>query len=549
MLEQRAHDIILAWGWRRYLIAFVAGAVSALALPPLGLFPLLWVTMPIAVYLIDGSAGLSRFGAARSAAYAGWWFGFGFFLCGLWWVGQAILFRQEEFIWFLPFVFAGLPALLAFFPASGFFLARMLWPSGSFRIGVFAGSLALSEWLRGHVLTGFPWNCFGMALGQYLPLAQGASLFGLYGLTLLTFWFFAAPATFFAPRQSLWQRGLYPTLATGVFIALVFWGFERLSQTDRLGFVQGVQLRLIQPNILPNDPFWHSSVESMVHRYLTLSDQAASPAVTGLSDVTHVFWPESAFPFDLENNESAMALISETLPSTTTLITGAVSSDSSDDILIPSMQNVMLVIGRGKKDKKNRDVRILDIYAKAHLVPFGEYVPFPVFLELLGLRPLVNQVGAFKAGKPHMIRAPGIGDIAPLICYEAIFPQESVPEGKRPKALVNVTYDGWFGKTPGPYQHFAQARLRAIEEGLPLVRVAHTGISAVVDSYGRIVRYLPLGVTGVIDSGLPKAQPPTLYASKGDMVFFLMVILSFLLDLIIGRFFSFFCKSKQLLTY
>jgi apolipoprotein N-acyltransferase len=547
MLEKRAHDIILAWGWRRYVIALVAGAVSALALPPLGLFPLLWVTLPIAVYLIDGSAGLSLLSAARSAAYAGWCFGFGFFLCGLWWIGQAFLFRQEEFLFFLPFAVLGLPALLAFFPAFGFAVARIFWPRGGLRIGVFAGMLALSEWLRGHMLTGFPWNCFGMALGQYLPLAQTASWCGLYGLTFLTLWIFASPATLFSPDKTVWQRCFFPVLTSGLFIGLFMWGSERLNSANQLGFVPGVQLRLVQPNIPPNDSFWSGNAETMVHRYLTLSDQAASPAVSGLADVTHVFWPESAFPFDLSRSENAMALISETLPEKTTLITGAVSSESGHPF-DPVLENVMLVIGR-EKGEKAKPVHILDTYAKVHLVPFGEYVPFSDILESIGLRPLVRQIGAFKPGMPRMMHVPGIGGVASLICYEALFPDKAVPKGKRPKVLINITYDGWFGLTFGPYQHFSQARLRAIEEGLPLVRVAHTGISAVIDSYGRIVRYLPLGVTGVIDSGLPKAQPPTVYAKQGDMVFFIMVVLSFLLDLIFGQIFLFFSKTKQILTH
>src|SRR5918912_165250 len=186
-MKALASRVILAWGWRRALLAWLAGAVGALAMPPFGALPALAVSLTVAVWLLDGAAATGRFGVAStpvSAAIAGWWWGFGYFVAGLWWLGSAFLVEADEFAWAIPFGVLGLPALLAFFPAFGFALSRLLWSPGAGRLFALAFGLGLSEWLRGHLFTGFPWNTFGMALGGNLVLGQAASLVGIYGLTL-----------------------------------------------------------------------------------------------------------------------------------------------------------------------------------------------------------------------------------------------------------------------------------------------------------------------------------------------------------------------------
>lgn len=508
-----ADGVILAWGWRRRAIAFLAGASGALALPPVDLWPLIVLPMTVAVWLIDGSVGGTVSGRLRAAAAAGWWWGFGFFLAGLWWLGAAFLVEADKFAWAMPLGVVALPALLAFFPALGFGCARLLWTTGGGRILVLAVMLSLSEWLRGHVLTGFPWNVYGMMLAGQTQIAQAASLIGLYGLTLLAVAIGAAPATL-GTSESAVARLRMPVLATIAVASLFGFGLWRVP-ADPVPLVAGVKLRLMQPNLPQDAKFNARNGEAILNHYLALSDRATSPTTPGLQTVTHLIWPESAFPFLLGRTPQALSRIAALLPPDVTLITGAArAGEALPGESRPPIFNAIQIVD----DEGN----IVSSYDKVHLVPFGEYLPAALdrVIRSVGLSEFVSVPGGFAAGSrrlPLVIR--GLPPAAPLICYEVVFPGEATPQGPRPGYLLNVTNDGWFGQTSGPYQHFAQARLRAIEEGLPLVRVANTGISAVTDGYGRILASLPLGREGVLDSGLPSASPATPYSRFGDLAY------------------------------
>ena len=229
-LQGLAQSIIVAWGWKRRLIALLGGAAGALAMAPLDIFPALIVSMTLAVWLIDGSAqgpGRSSLAALRTAAGAGWWWGFGYFLAGLWWLGAAFLVEAETWAWALPLGVIVLPACLALFPALGFALARLIWTPSASRVLALGAALTASEWLRGHVFTGFPWNDFGMALGGTIWLAQGASLFGLYGLTLLAVTLAASPAPLLVSGRARGGRGVLVGSSL-VFAALAIFGVGRL---------------------------------------------------------------------------------------------------------------------------------------------------------------------------------------------------------------------------------------------------------------------------------------------------------------------------------
>jgi apolipoprotein N-acyltransferase len=256
-----------------------------------------------------------------------------------------------------------------------------------------------------------------------------------------------------------------------------------------------------------------------MERYLRLSDRTTGPQSGGIHDVTVLIWPESAFPFLLAREPDALAQISGLLKPGTELITGAVRAAPSSTAQSPHAYNSVYVI--------DPDGSIRGIYDKVHLVPFGEYLPLQGLLERLGLRQLTRQVGGFLAGdRRRTMEVPHAPKMLPLICYEAIFPGSAVPAGERPGWLVNLTNDGWFGISTGPYQHFQQARVLAIAEGLPLVRAANTGISAVIDPVGRIINALPLGVEGVLDSKLPNAIEPTYFVSLGDDALILFLVVS-----------------------
>lgn len=507
-LRALAAGIILSWGWRRALLAFGAGALSALAMAPFNAWPILFLTFPVAVWLIDG-AGAGRLGGAPAAALSGWWFGFGYFVVGLYWVGYAFLVDADTFAWLLPFAVMGLPALLALFMAFGFALARLVWTGDAFRVLSLACALTVSEWLRGHILTGFPWNTLGYALTEPLALAQTASLVGLWGLTFIAVAVFATPAVLFDDRQATRRPWLAFAGALLVLAAMGIYGAARLAN-EPTQFVDKVRLRLMQPNLQQDVKFNYGAKQMVMEKYLSLSDRATGPQSSGMRDVTVLIWPESAFPFFLAREADALAQIAALLPQGTVLITGAVRPpDQPAGTQVTRAYNSIYVI--------DHDGTILSIYDKLHLVPFGEYLPFQTAMEKLGFVQITKMRGGFIPGdRRRSMAVPNAPRVLPLICYEAIFSGDILTREDRPGWIVNLTNDGWFGISTGPYQHLQQSRLRAIEEGLPVVRAANTGISAVIDPLGRIVAHLGLGAEGVLDSALPKPLQNTAFSRVQD---------------------------------
>ena len=294
-------------------------------------------------------------------------------------------------------------------------------------------------------------------------------------------------------------------------------GAIRLSRQPTV-LVANTKLRIMQPNLQQDARFNYSAKAEVMKKYLTLSDRASGPQSTGVRDVNVLIWPESAFPFFLTREADAMAEIADLLPKGTVLVTGSVRApDVPPGTRITRAYNSVYVI--------DHDGNVLSVYDKLHLVPFGEFLPFQDLMEKIGFEQLTKVQGGFIPGtRRHSMDVPGAPRMLPLICYEAIFPGDVVDRNDRPGWIVNLTNDGWFGISTGPYQHLQQARLRAIEQGLPLVRAANTGISAVIDPLGRVVAQLGLGLEGVLDSGLPAAIPPTPYARAGDVP--IMIILA-----------------------
>ncbi|MEJ1159650.1 apolipoprotein N-acyltransferase [Prosthecomicrobium sp. N25] len=505
MIERLADAVLLAWGWRRAAIGMGAGALAALAQAPLHLFPVLWVSLPVLVLLLDGAVAPGPDGTVirpwRSFFAVGWLFGFGYFLAGLWWVGAAFTVDLAQFGWLLPIALAALSGGLALFMGLGAILARAGWRDGPARILALACGLALSEWLRGHVLTGFPWNALGYGLAADDRLMQAASLVGIEGMTPLAVLIFASPTALFGPG-----RGRRAAALGGLAVLAGIYGFGawRLSGADAAGFEPGVRLRIMQPAVDQWRKWKPEFRAEILNRYVELS---AGPDGRGLNGVTHLIWPESAFPFFLAHEAWALSTIADLLPPGTTLLTGAIRAEPpSAGETRPRVYNSVFAV--------RDDAEILAAYDKVHLVPFGEYLPWQDTLESLGLRQLTHLRGGFSAGpKLRTLRIPGTPPLSALVCYEAIFPSAAIDPADRPSWLLNVTNDGWFGITPGPYQHLHQARLRAVEEGLPLVRAANSGVSAVIDAFGRVQTKLPLGESGVIDAGLPRSIAAPFYTA------------------------------------
>lgn len=503
-LRAAALSIILAWGWTRAAIALAAGLLSASAMAPFNAWPILFLTFPVLVWLIDGAAA-GKWRGVPAAALSGFCFGLGYFVPGLYWTGYAFFVDAPTFAWLSPFAVLGLPAYLALYPALGFALARLLWTSDASRIIALAVALTASEWLRGHLLTGFPWNSYGYALSEPLALAQIASVIGLWGMTFLSVAIFASPATLIEgkSRRRPW---IAPAAALAVLLSLGIFGAVRLSLLPT-AMVPHVKLRIMQPNLQQDVKFNYSAKQQVMQKYLALSDRASGPQSTGVRDASILIWPESAFPFFLTREADAMAQIAELLPKGTVLVTGAVRvpDDATPGRPVRRAYNSIYVI--------DHDGSVLSVYDKTHLVPFGEYLPFQNWMEKLGFSQLTKVQGGYIAGaRRRPLEIPNAPRALPLICYEVIFPGKVAEGDDRAGWIVNLTNDGWFGISTGPYQHLQQARLRAIEEGLPVVRAANTGISAVIDPMGRIVAQLGLGIEGVLDANLPSAIAPTIYA-------------------------------------
>jgi apolipoprotein N-acyltransferase len=505
-----AEHIILLEGWPRRILAFLAGGVAALSLQPVNVLPALAIAFPILVWLIDGLAVPGRSRLVRHAFSIGWCFGFGYFLAGLWWLGAAFIIGGEQFVWLLPLGVIGLPAGLALFMGAGVVLARMFWSSGALRLPALALGLGLSEIARASLLSGFPWNGFGQAFADHILLAQGASLIGAEGLGLLAIVLFAAPATLATGRDPL-ARWAMPALSAIMLTALASYGYARLLPTGgsrgdlaRIAMVPDVKLRIMQPNVTQDEKNKPRAGADLLDRYLRLSDRATGPQSAGLADVTHLVWPEAPFPFVLDREPRAIEAITRSLGSGTVLITGSIRAEDSPDA--PRgfrFFNSIQVFDRGG---------LVGSYDKVHLVPFGEYLPLESWLRRLGFEQFVRVIGGFSASSTRKpLDIPGFPGSVPVICFETIFPRELAVSPTGSAVFVNVTNDAWFGRTPGPHQHLAQARLRSIEFGQPMVRAANSGISAVIDPYGRMLASLPLDRADVLDSPLPAGLPGTLY--------------------------------------
>lgn len=487
-MERLAGRIMLLGGAKRAFLAFLAGALGALALPPFGFFAAMFVSFPLLVWLLDGISGNPdrnhSFGL-RSAFVTGWLFGFGYFTAGLWWLGNALLFEAEEFAWALPLAVLGLPAVLAIFYGLATMLARLVWSDGMGRIAALAAGFGLAEWLRSFVATGFPWNAIGYAAMPMPLMMQSAAPLGLFGVSTLAVFVFAAPALLGT------RKGLVPGLALAglLFAAHLGYGAFTLQEPLPLG-ASSVTVRLVQPVIDQAKKLENADRIDVFNQHLALSTQPVAP---GQPEPDMIVWPETSIPFILTEHPDALSRIADMLKDGQVLVTGAVRAEEQGAGQAPRYYNSVYVI-----DDKGQ---ILSASDKVHLTPFGEYVPYEEVLRRIGFDNLISLPGGFSpASQRTLLTLPsGIG-LYPLICYEIIFPDEvDVPAGTA-GAIVNLTNDAWFGATPGPYQHFLQARIRAVEAGLTLVRSANNGISAVVDPRGHIISGVALNAKGAQDA-------------------------------------------------
>lgn len=508
-------------GWRRYLAAFVAGVVSVLALPPYEFLPVLFVSIPVLVWLLDGVGEPTRSRRRRvlwRAGLIGWWFGFGYFLFGLYWVGNAFLVDAEKFAFLLPVAVTLMPAGLALFTGAAAAIARLFWLNGYRRVAVLAVVWTIFEWLRGHILTGFPWNLIGESFTGSDALLQVAALVGAYGLSFIVMLIAGSPASFdtrLLPGSRRLDGELFAAPAIALAGLALIWvgGAARLSSAE-LDYSGATNVRIVHPDT-PFAKDWDSEERllTIIGQLLRMSREPTPENPAGLKPGTIVVWPENAVPVLLAREPYVLGAIGRMLPDGAYLIAGSNRGEPAPDgpsNRLRVFYNSLYVV--------DADGEIVETYDKHHLVPFGEYVPLRHLLGRIGLRQIVQFQGSFDVGPgPRTLVLPGMPPVSPLICYEIIFPEEIVAPGQRPAWLVNITNDAWFGESAGPYQHFSQVRMRAVEQGLPVARSANSGISALVDPYGRVVKSLPLDGRGIIDAKLPAPLQPTLYARLGDL--------------------------------
>jgi len=478
--------------WRKRGALFVAGLLSAAALPPIHWVFLLFIALPPLLWLTEKATTL------RQAFGTGWWFGLGHFAAGLYWVTLSFLVDIAAHGWMAPIAIIGLASGMALFlglPTLGLRLLRLKGAAAVFGLAAF---WVLSEWLRSWLLTGFPWNLMGSVWTFNDAMLQPAALIGVYGLSLITIATTGAPATLAAPGRKALATPLILLVLLGGFWG---WGNWRLNQPEPTDH-ENIRLRIVQPNIVQADKWKPELRPQHIRTLLDLSTRDGKHAPT------HLIWPETAVPYMVNRQATIRQTLAAVLPSDGALITGAPSGTVDGEAPFRVWNSVLAINASGSVTAR---------YDKAHLVPFGEYVPFR---SILPINKLTAGRGDFTPGSGlTSLTVKGLPPFSPLICYEVIFPSEVVAENQRPAWLLNVTNDAWFGVSSGPYQHFAAARLRAVEEGLPLVRSANTGISALIDAKGRVRAQLALEERGTIDTGLPKpTSRATPYSRFGNTI-------------------------------
>ncbi len=427
--------------------------------------------------------------------------------------------KPDEFGWLAPIAPVALAALMALFPAAAAAATRLSRTSGVGRVLVFAAAWTLFEWVRSWAFSGFPWNLIGSVWTFSDAMIQAGAFIGTYGLGLLTLAAAAMPAALVGERPGDEGAGLRPLVAALAVLALVgAGGSARLVLAGPSETVPDVRLRLVQPNI-PQAEKWKPELRGQ--HFLS---QLRMGSLPGDPPPTHVIWAEAAAPFFLAETPEALALLAEATPEKGLSIVGTLRRSLPGEPY--QIWNSLLAV--------TRPGAVVAAYDKSHLVPFGEYVPFR---SILGLSSVAAGAADFSAGYGiATLSLPGLPEVSPLICYEVIFPAAVTDRDRPPRWLLNLTNDGWYGQSPGPYQHFASARLRAVEEGLPLVRVANTGISAIIDAHGRVIDQLPLGAQGLIDGPLPVAlASATLYGRFGNAVVFALIAVVAAAGLALGR--------------
>ena len=478
---------------------FLLGVLGAFGFAPVYAWPLFVFSLTVAFLAADEAENL------KQAAIRGYVFGFGFFGAGFYWIGNALLIDILSFGWLYPIVLSASGAFFGLFWVVPFVFWRYLDKNRPWaKVLGFASVFVLCEYLRSFLLTGFPWNMLGSMFGFSLILLQTASVFGVYGLSFLVLLITGAVYAFIQKRKKS------ACFVIGVVLALMtgfgFWRLKNIETTD-----SQIKVRLVQPSIAQSLKWDRAALEDNLNTYIQMSRQ------DGLKDVNLVVWGETATIFNPEESIYYRNLIRQAVPENGYLATGLLRYDEKNGALYNSFSVI------------DRFGQTVAFYDKNHLVPFGEYIPFRKYLPSW-VRPVANQIADFSRGeKFKVLSVNGLPPFGALICYEVIFPDEIINRQNKPAFIVLVSNDGWYGQSFGPYQHFEAARMRAVEEGITIIRSANNGISAVISPIGAVKGRIGLNVKGIQDAYLPKKTGvETIYGrigGKGVQCLMLLIVL------------------------
>lgn len=530
----RRNPHTIAYDWilraRRHEALLFAGALGLfanLAFPPIWIWPALSISLVGLLWLLDGAQSAPR--PLFAAFVRCFCFAFAYFLGGLHWIAAAFAVDASAHLALIWMPLLLLPAGLALIFAGVMNLGFRLWAKGPARLVVFVVSFMLAEWIRGALFGrgGLPWNLPGMVWQPGGAISQTAAIWGIYGLSLLTLIALAAPACLMdtRPRGGIASRAAPLLVSAILFGGMWGWGARRLADPPEP--VDQFTVRLVDAGIPQAEKFKPGSAERLLQRYraLTGRDDGASPPI--------VIWPEGALPYYLFERPAELDAVTDRIGDRR-LIIGVARRQLNQRGEVSAFNSLAVLTGASALDGP------LYIYDKHRLVPFGEFMPFGDALKSIGLGTLQNLApGGWEPGPPPAtVSIAGMPAFGPLICYEAIFPGLSPNGVDRPRWLVNISNDSWFGNFLGPYQHAAQARYRSIEEGLPMARVAVGGSTGMIDAFGRwsarsaspdpdVFGPDPEGWHAqVVDATIPPAAAPTPYASYRNGLFWILLIVT-----------------------
>ncbi len=498
--------------FKKSLVAFSAGLLSVLAFAPIYIFPIYMMSLPILLLLSMNS------GTVKDAFKFGYIFGLGHFFAGLYWIGNSFAVEPDIPNWAGFIMVALLASYLALFIGIVCGAAKYIHRNHTLKTHLiniilsFVTLWSIAEWLRGHLFTGFPWNLSGYIWGFSDIMLQSTAVWGIHGLSLITL------IICFIPLVMLKKKYVITAPIFGVIIlcGLIYYGYSRLDV--EVENIEGVNLRIVQPNIKQQDKWSYENWGKNLVNYMDESED------DGSEGVTHVIWPETAVIYSLSEEPFRRQLIAQILDEGEALITGYPRRQKSSSGT--KIFNSMIAI--------NDKGETIGGYDKSHLVPFGEYIPNFIrnILVPLGVGEIFTGGQDYSEGDGlKTIKIDGLPPFSLVICYEIIFPGEVVNRINRPDWILNITNDAWYGESSGPYQHLLQSQVRAIEEGLPVVRSAGTGISAIIGPYGRIIDEIPLNSRGVINGKLPmKLASDTIYSNFREWIFICINVMFIILN-------------------